>query len=120
MLRRIRTLPATPVNFAASLLAGILLTACGFDPTDEKYDRVRYDELRKTDCREMASLGAKRFIAGKSGETYESILARCEKMKALSFDEYRTGSKQARETGKWPFEAPPSATEQPTISSLNN
>lgn len=84
--------------------AAIFLTACGFDPSSAEYDERRYKELQKADCREVASLGAKRFISGKSGETYESILERCQKMQAMSFEDYRSAAEQARSTGVWTFD----------------
>lgn len=89
------------------LLAGaavLLLSGCGFDPTSPEYDERRYTELQRADCREIASLGSKPFISGKAGETYESVLERCQKMQALSFDQYRAAADRARATGVWTFE----------------
>lgn len=84
--------------------AGLLLAACGFDPTSPEYDQRRYTELQRADCREVASLGAKPFISGKSGETYESVLERCKKMQAMSFEQYQAAADRARSTGVWTFE----------------
>lgn len=81
------------------------MAACGFDPTSPEYDQRRYTELQRADCREVASLGAKPFISGKSGETYESVLERCKKMQAMSFEQYQAAADRARSTGVWTFEA---------------
>lgn len=91
--------------------AGAVLTACGFDPTSPEYDQRRYTELQRADCREIASLGAKPFISGKAGETYESVLERCKSMQAMSFDQYRAAADRARATGVWTSEE----TDTPTV-----
>lgn len=82
----------------------IVLTACGFDPTSPEYDQRRYTELQRADCREVASLGAKPFISGKSGETYESVLERCQRMQAMSFEQYQAAADRARASGVWTFD----------------
>jgi hypothetical protein len=87
-----------------------LLSACGFDPTSEEFDRVRFGELQKTDCPTMATLGTKKVIVGKKNkETYDSILARCQKLQSMSFEQYRDVARVARETGEWDLGLPPPA-----------
>lgn len=93
-------------------LATAALLGCGFDPTSAEYDRLRYDELQKVDCANMANLGVRRIFKSKdSTETYDTILQRCRHMQAMSFDDYRAASQKAREEGK--FEQPPSPAVTP-------
>lgn len=89
---------------------GLFLAACGFDPTSPEYDQRRYTELQRADCREVASLGAKPFISGKSGETYESVLERCKKMQAMTFEQYQAAADRARRSGVWTFDEPETET----------
>lgn len=95
-------------RLAAAAVGLSLLGACGFDPTSEEYDRVRYDQLQKTDCATMATLGTKKIIVGKKNkETYDSILARCQKLQSMNFEQYRDAARVARETGEWDLGLPP-------------
>lgn len=96
-------------SLLASTSIGLsLLSACGFDPTSEEYDRLRYGELQKTDCATMATLGTKKVIVGKKNtETYDSILARCQKLQGMNFEQYRDAARVARETGEWDLGLPP-------------
>lgn len=97
-------------GFFAATLGLSLLSGCGFDPTSEDYDRVRYGELQKTDCATMATLGTKKVIVGKKNtETYDSIFARCQKLQSMNFDQYRDAARVARETGAWDLGLPPAA-----------
>lgn len=100
-----------PSWLLALTTATLLVVGCGFDPTSAEYDRLRYDELQKVDCANMANLGMRRIFKSKdSNETYDSILQRCRHMQAMSFDDYRAASQKAREEGK--FEQPPPAAAQ--------
>lgn len=85
-------------------LAGMFVVSCGFDPASPEYDQRRYTELQRADCREVASLGAKPFISGKSGETYESVLERCQRMQAMTFEQYQAAADRARSSGVWTFD----------------
>lgn len=77
-----------------------ITSGCGFDPTAEEYDRLRFDELQKSDCNTLADMGSRRMFKAKdSKETYETILERCRKMQAMSFDEYRATATKARTDG---------------------
>lgn len=88
-----------------------ITSGCGFDPTAEEYDRLRFDELQKSDCNTMADMGSRRMFKAKdSKETYETILERCRKMQAMSFDEYRATATKARSDGT-SFEEAAAATQ---------
>ena len=80
----------------ASLLAG-----CGFDPASPEYDETRYKELQRTDCDTIASVGSSKLIS-KEGKDENEIRERCEKMKALTLDEYKRAANYARNNnGIW-------------------
>jgi hypothetical protein len=82
------------------IVAGIQLAACDFNPASEEYDQVRYEELQKTNCNDIASFAATSLM-GKKPEDEDEILERCRKMKALTFTEYKLAAQHARETGEW-------------------
>lgn len=108
-------------RYLSVFLGALALSGCGFDPTAEQHDRTRWEELQKTDCGQVAGLASQRLIAGKSGDSYEVILERCRKMRALTWEQYKAAAQQARETGEWPYEqmpapAPADQGEQPPPS----
>lgn len=77
---------------------------CGFDPTAPEHDRVRYDELQKADCDQMAQLGSKELIVDKPDD-YAVVLERCKQMQALTFEQYQAAAEYARSHGEWNLEA---------------
>jgi len=89
------------MNKIIFLLAAILLAGgCGVDKHHAKYDQLRYDELQKARCNEMASFLSTPLISDEP-EEYDAALKRCQDMKALSFDEYKRLAEHGRETGNW-------------------
>jgi hypothetical protein len=84
--------------------SAIALTACGFDPSSAEFDERRYNELQKADCQQMSSVGSSKLIS-KEGKDKGEILARCEKMKSLSLEEYKRAAEYARNNdGVWDFD----------------
>lgn len=78
----------------------VVLQACGVDRDAPEYDQLRYNELQKTRCSEMATI-LSRPLMSKETEDYDGALARCEAMKSLTFEEYTLLADHARATGKW-------------------
>ncbi len=79
----------------------VLITAgCDIDKDAPKYDELRYEQLQKTRCVDMATLLSASFVNAEP-EDYDKSLKRCEDMKALSFEEYKRLSDHARATGSW-------------------
>lgn len=96
---------------SGALLVGLFAFSigCGFDPTAEKHDHTRYKELQKSDCDQMASLGSSTLVR-EDPEDHSVVYAQCLKMKALSFAEYQSAARKARETGEWDFDSMPMPT----------
>ncbi len=79
----------------------ISLTGCGFDPASAEYDEQRYKELQKANCEQISSVGASKLIS-KEGKDQDEIFSRCEKMKALSLEQYKYAAEYARNNaGIW-------------------
>lgn len=104
------------VTAALSLL---WLTGCDVDRDHPKYDQLRYEELRKANCGDMAAVLSKPLLSEET-EDYDAALARCRVMQSLTFEEYRKLADHARRTGKWDVyglfpdkrPTPPSTTDQ--------
>ncbi len=85
------------------IMAGLLVSAmagCDIDKDAPKYDELRYEQLQKTRCVDMATMLSASFVNA-DPEDYDKSLKRCEDMKALSFEEYKRLSEHARATGSW-------------------
>lgn len=83
------------------LLAAIAATAaCRVDQDAARYDRLRYEELQKANCAEMAAVLSKPLI-DKEPEDYDAVLERCRRLKTLSFEQYADVAENARRTGSW-------------------
>ena len=76
------------------------LAACDVDKNHPKYDQLRYDELQKTSCNEMASVLSAASLMEKP-EEFEVALKRCQDTQSLSFEEYKALADHGRETGSW-------------------
>ncbi len=77
-----------------------LLTGCGVDKNNPKYDQLRYDELQKANCHDMAAVLSAPVIMDKP-EEFDTALKRCQDTQSLSFEEYKDFADQARATGNW-------------------
>ncbi len=78
----------------------VLAAGCGVDKDDPKYDQLRYEQLAKTRCVDMAALLSSEFVNA-DPEDYENSLKRCEDMKSLSFEEYKKLADYSRANGTW-------------------
>lgn len=92
------------IKIISAIAIAPLLAHCGFEPTSAEYDQLRYDQLQKADCPQIAKLGSKELIVERPDE-YTEVLARCEQMQALSFEDYQRASSYAREHGEWDVDA---------------
>ena len=81
-------------------LCSAVLPACGIDRDAPEYDQLRYEQLRKTRCHEMAAVLSKPLVSRET-EDYDTTLKRCEAMKSLDFEEYKVLADHARQTGVW-------------------
>jgi len=77
-----------------------LLAACGVDRNDPKYDQLRYEQMQKANCAEIASVVSAKVIMEQPGD-YDAALKRCQDNKILSFEEYKIFADYGRETGVW-------------------
>ena len=85
------------------IVAGLLvlvMAGCDVDKDAPKYDELRYEQLQKTRCVDMATLLSASFVNAEP-EDYDKSLKRCEDMKQLSFEQYKRLADQARSTGSW-------------------
>ncbi len=80
------------------LLTG--LSGCDIDKNHPKYDELRYEQLQKARCGEMASVLAAPFFMDEP-EDFDVARKRCEDTKTLSFDEYKRLADYGRTTGAW-------------------
>lgn len=87
--------------FASISLICLVLSGCGFDPASPEYDELRYKELQKSNCDQIASVGSSKLIS-KEGKDKDEIRERCEKMKSLTLDQYKRAAEHARSNdGIW-------------------
>ena len=89
----------TRSGFIAIAIIG-LLTACGVDKNHPKYDQLRYDELQKANCHDMAAVLSTPVLMDKP-EDFDTALKRCLDTQSLSFEEYKALADYGRETGNW-------------------
>lgn len=82
----------------------IIVSACGIDQNDAKYDQLRFDKLQNTNCAELAKVASEPFIV-KKPEKYEVLLSRCQRLQALGFEDYKRVAEYARKTGEWNVDA---------------
>ena len=82
------------------VLCSVVLQSCGIDRDAPEYDQLRYEQLQKTRCHEMAAVLSKPLVSRET-EDYDTTLKRCEAMKSLNFEEYKVLSDHARQTGVW-------------------
>ncbi len=75
-------------------------TGCGVDRNAAEYDERRYKELQKSHCSEMASLLAKPLLTEEPQE-FDDVVARCEALKSLTFEQYKRFAEHGRATGNW-------------------
>ena len=81
-----------------AVLAG--LTGCGVDRNHPKYDQLRYDQMQKANCYEIASVLSAKAIMDKPAD-YDAALKRCQDNKIMTFEEYKIFADHGRETGVW-------------------
>lgn len=81
-----------------------ITSACGFNQNDAKYDQLRYEKLQESNCEELAKIASAPFVV-KKPEKYEVLLARCQRLKALSFEDYKRVAEHARTAGEWDVDA---------------
>ncbi len=82
------------------VLSGLALFGCSVDKNAEKYDELRYEQLQKARCDEMASFLSTPLIS-EEPEEYDSALKRCQDMKTLTFEEYKKLADHGRVSGNW-------------------
>lgn len=87
------------IAMTAAMLAA-MATGCDVDKDHPKYDELRYEQLKKTRCVDMATILSSDFVTA-DPEDYDKSLKRCEDMKSLSFEEYKRLADHARAAGKW-------------------
>lgn len=90
---------STKVGLVVAMTA-VVVSGCGIDKNSPKYDQLRYEQLQKTRCVDMATVLSSEFVT-KEPENYDAALKRCEDMRTLTFDEYRRLADHARATGSW-------------------
>ena len=81
--------------FVLTMFAG-----CGVERNDPKYDQLRYDQMQKANCGEIASVLSAEAIMDEPAD-YDVALKRCQDNKVLSFEEYKVLADHGRETGVW-------------------
>ena len=84
-------------------LGGTLLlvtSGCDVDKNAPKYDELRYEQLQKARCDEMASVLSEPFIM-ETPDDFDTAKKRCEDTKSLSFEEYKRFADHGRATGAW-------------------
>lgn len=86
------------VGIGALLVVG--LSGCGIDKNASEYDELRYEQLQKARCDEMASILSGAFFMDEP-EDYDVAKKRCEDTKTLNFEEYKRLADYGRETGAW-------------------
>ncbi len=82
------------------LLVSMTAAACTVDRENPKYDELRYDELQKARCSEIATVLSKPLLSEET-EDYDLNLKRCQDMKTLSLEEYKVLADYARQHGVW-------------------
>lgn len=90
-------------TLARTLLLAVAVglgSGCGVDKNHPKYDQLRYDELQKANCHEMASVLSSEALM-EAPEDFDQALKRCQDTKGLSFEEYKALAEYGRETGEW-------------------
>lgn len=92
-------MPRVMTTITATLLAATL-AGCGVDRDNPKYDELRYEQLQKARCVDMATILSSDFVNAEP-ENYDGSLKRCEDMKSLTFEEYQRLADHARATGSW-------------------
>ena len=76
------------------------IAACGVDKNHPKYDELRYEELKKANCHDMASVLSADFLM-ETPEDFDTAFKRCEDTKSLSFEEYKAFVEHGRASGSW-------------------
>lgn len=77
-----------------------MLAGCDVDKNHPKYDELRYEQMQKANCVEIASVLSAKAIMEKPAD-YDTALKRCQDNKILSFEEYKVLADHGRETGVW-------------------
>ena len=77
-----------------------MLSGCGVDRNAPKYDQLRFDQMQKANCVEIASVLSAKAIMDKP-EDYDASLKRCQDNKIMTFEEYKIFADHGRETGVW-------------------
>ncbi len=77
-----------------------VLAACGVERNHPKYDQLRYEQMQKANCSEIASVLSAKAVMDEP-EDYDVALKRCEDNKVLNFEEYKVFADHGRETGVW-------------------
>ncbi len=77
-----------------------VLAGCGVDRNHPKYDQLRYEQMQKANCEEIASVLSAKAIMDKP-EDYDVALKRCQDNKIMTFEEYKVFADHGRETGVW-------------------
>jgi len=95
-------LKTNPMIYKILALIAVLsvLAGCDVDRNDPKYDQLRYDQMQKANCVEIASVLSAKAIMDKP-EDYDAALKRCQDNKIMTFDEYKVFADHGRETGVW-------------------
>jgi len=78
----------------------VMLAGCGVDRNHPKYDQLRYDQMQKANCVEIASVLSAKAIMDKP-EDYDTALKRCQDNKIMTFEEYKLFADHGRATGVW-------------------
>lgn len=90
------------MNYKILLMIVLLgfISACGVDKNHPKYDELRYEQLQKANCHDMASVLSADFLM-ETPEDFDAAFKRCEDTKSLSFEEYKAFAEQGRASGNW-------------------
>ena len=83
-----------------TVVAILLVSGCGVDKNNPKYDELRYNELQSARCDEMAYVLSAAAVMEKPDD-YEVALKRCEDTKSLSFEQYKLLMDSGRTNGVW-------------------
>jgi len=84
----------------ASIAVLAALAGCDVDRNHPKYDQLRFDQMQKANCVEIASVLSAKAIMDKP-EDYDAALKRCQDNKNMTFEEYKVFADHGRETGVW-------------------
>jgi len=84
----------------AVVLGATVVTGCDIDKNAPEYDELRYEQLQKASCSDMASILSEDFLMEKPDD-FDVAKKRCEDTKSLSLVEYKHFADESRASGVW-------------------